>query len=167
MRGHRIPVCVPAAPRLSAQPVPPAAVERPVLRRPHPQQPHPGARQGRADRRGSLDLAHLGRAPRHGRAALWPHLGGRVMDQVSTVLQGAVGMASGVAALFFLRFWRQTRDSFFLFFAAAFAIDALARFVLGFAELSEETQPLVYGARLITFGLIIIAIIRKNRPSRG
>jgi hypothetical protein len=89
------------------------------------------------------------------------------MDQVSAVLQGAVGMASGVAALFFLRFWRQTRDSFFLFFAAAFAIDALARFVLGFAELSEETQPLVYGARLITFGLIIIAIIRKNRPSRG
>jgi uncharacterized membrane protein HdeD (DUF308 family) len=89
------------------------------------------------------------------------------MDQVSAVLQGAVGMASGVAALFFLRFWTQTRDSFFLFFAAAFAIDALARFVLGFAELSEETQPLVYGARLITFGLIIIAIIRKNRPSRG
>jgi uncharacterized membrane protein HdeD (DUF308 family) len=89
------------------------------------------------------------------------------MDQVSAVLQGAVGMASGIAALFFLRFWRQTRDSFFLFFAAAFAIDALARFVLGFAELSEETQPLVYGARLITFGLIIVAIIRKNRPSRG
>jgi hypothetical protein len=89
------------------------------------------------------------------------------MDQISAVLQGAVGMASGVAALFFLRFWRQTRDSFFLFFAAAFAIDALARFVLGFAELSEETQPLVYGARLITFGLIIIAIIRKNRPGRG
>jgi hypothetical protein len=89
------------------------------------------------------------------------------MDQVSAVLQGAVAMASGVAALFFLRFWRQTRDSFFLLFAAAFAIDALARFVLGFAELSEETQPLVYSARLITFGLIIIAIIRKNRPSQG
>jgi hypothetical protein len=89
------------------------------------------------------------------------------MDQVSTVLQGAVAMASAIAALFFLRFWRQTTDSFFLFFAAAFAIDALARFVLGFADLSEETQPLVYGARLITFGLIIIAIIRKNRPSRG
>ena len=89
------------------------------------------------------------------------------MDQISAVLQGAVGMASGVAALFFLRFWRQTKDSFFLFFAAAFAIDALARFVLGIAKLPEETQPLVYGARLITFGLIIVAIIRKNRPSRG
>jgi uncharacterized membrane protein HdeD (DUF308 family) len=90
-----------------------------------------------------------------------------MMDQVSAVLLGAVAMASGVAALFFLRFWRQTRDSFFLFFAAAFALDALARFVLGFAELSEETQPLIYIARLFTFCLIIIAIIRKNRPRSG
>jgi hypothetical protein len=90
-----------------------------------------------------------------------------MMDQISAVLLGAVAMASGIAALFFLRFWRQTRDSFFLFFAAAFALDALARFVLGFAELSEETQPLIYIARLFTFCLIIIAIIRKNRPRSG
>jgi hypothetical protein len=89
------------------------------------------------------------------------------MEQVNFVLLGAIAMASAVAALFFLRFWRQTRDSFFLFFAAAFAIDAAARFVLGVAPLSEETQPLIYLARLVTFCLIIIAIIRKNRPSRG
>jgi uncharacterized membrane protein HdeD (DUF308 family) len=90
-----------------------------------------------------------------------------MMDQLSSVLLGAVAMASGVAALFFLRFWQQTRDSFFLFFAAAFGLDALARFVLGIADLSEETQPLIYLARLVTFCLIIVAIIRKNRPSRG
>lgn len=90
-----------------------------------------------------------------------------MMEQVNFVLLGAIAMASAVAALFFLRFWRQTRDSFFLFFAAAFAIDAVARFVLGVAHLSEETQPLIYLARLVTFCLIIIAIIRKNRPSRG
>jgi uncharacterized membrane protein HdeD (DUF308 family) len=89
------------------------------------------------------------------------------MDQISAVLLGAVAMASGVAALFFLRFWRQTRDSFFLFFAAAFGLDALARFVLGFAKLSEETQPIIYLARLVTFCLIIVAIIRKNRPRSG
>lgn len=89
------------------------------------------------------------------------------MDQISAVLLGAVAMGSGIAALFFLRFWRQTRDSFFLFFAGAFGLDALARFVLGFAELSEETQPLIYLARLVTFCLIIIAIIRKNRPRSG
>jgi len=88
-------------------------------------------------------------------------------DQVSSVLMGAVAMASLLAALFFLRFWRQTRDSFFLFFAAAFAVDALSRIVLGMSDLSEETQPLIYLARLVTFCLIIIAIIRKNRPNRG
>jgi hypothetical protein len=76
-------------------------------------------------------------------------------------------MASCVAALFFLRFWRQTRDAFFLYFAAAFALDAATRFVLSAADLSEETEPLVYLARLVTFCLIIVAIVRKNRPGRG
>ena len=90
-----------------------------------------------------------------------------MMDTVGAVLMGAVAMASAMAALFFLRFWRQTRDSFFLFFAAAFGLDALTRFVLGMGELSEETQPLIYLARLVTFCLIIVAIVRKNRPNRG
>jgi uncharacterized membrane protein HdeD (DUF308 family) len=80
---------------------------------------------------------------------------------------GAIAMASCLAALFFLRFWRQTRDSFFLFFAGAFALDAATRVILGVSHLSEETQPLIYLARLITFCLIIVAIIRKNRPRRG
>lgn len=75
-------------------------------------------------------------------------------------------MASCVATLFFLRFWRQTRDEFFLLFAAAFGLDAATRIVLGVARLSEETEPLIYLARLITFGLIIAAIVRKNRPGR-
>lgn len=89
-----------------------------------------------------------------------------MMDTVSSVLMGAVAMASTMAALFFLRFWRQTRDGFFLFFAAAFGLDALTRFILGMGELSEETQPLVYLARLVTFCLIIIAIVGKNRRGR-
>ena len=40
------------------------------------------------------------------------------------MLMGAVAMASFVATVFFLRFWTQTRDTLFLFFAAAFALDA-------------------------------------------
>ena len=46
---------------------------------------------------------------------------------VHPMLMGAVAMASVVAALFFLRFWSQTRDHLFLFFAAAFALDAMTR----------------------------------------
>ena len=33
-------------------------------------------------------------------------------------------MASFAAALFFLRYWRQTHDTFFLLFAMSFALDA-------------------------------------------
>jgi ABC-type Fe3+-siderophore transport system permease subunit len=43
---------------------------------------------------------------------------------------GATALASLVAALFFLRFWRDTRDRLFCFFAIAFGIDALHRVVL-------------------------------------
>ena len=85
---------------------------------------------------------------------------------VNAVLIGAVAMASFVATLFFLRFWRQTRDSFFLLFAIAFGLDAATRFTLGLTNPSDETEPLFYLARLVTFGLIIAAIIHKNRPAR-
>ena len=84
--------------------------------------------------------------------------------QIGWALMGAVAMASVVATMFFFRFWRQTRDSFFLLFAAAFAIDALARFALVFINTSSETEPVAYLPRLITFGLIAVAIVAKNRP---
>lgn len=85
---------------------------------------------------------------------------------ISSVLTGAVAMASLVATLFFLRFWRQTRDGFFLLFAIAFGIDAVTRFVLGLTQVSDETEPFYYVTRLFTFGLIILAIVLKNRPQR-
>jgi hypothetical protein len=85
---------------------------------------------------------------------------------IGLVLTGGVAMASLVATLFFLRFWRQTRDSFFLLFAVAFAIDAVSRFVLGLAHVPDEMEPFYYVPRLITFGLIILAIVQKNRPRK-
>jgi len=83
---------------------------------------------------------------------------------IPSVLTGAVAMASFVAMLFFLRFWRRTRDTFFLLFALAFGIDAASRFVLGMAQVSDETEPLYYVPRLVAFLLIILAIVLKNRP---
>ena len=84
---------------------------------------------------------------------------------VSSVLSGAVAMASLVAALFFLRFWRQTRDSLFLYFSIAFWLDGAMRLLLGLTRVSAEQEPLFYLARLVTFGLIIFAIVQKNRPT--
>lgn len=89
------------------------------------------------------------------------------MSQTLNALTGAVAMASFVAALFFLRFWQQTKDRFFLLFATAFAFDAIARFALALAQPTSETEPLFYLARLLMFGLIIAAIADKNRPRRS
>jgi len=83
-------------------------------------------------------------------------------EVVHAFLLGAVVMAASVAALFFLKFWRQTKDRFFLFFSAAFALDALTRLFLALVPFSHEQEPLFYVGRLVTFSLIIIAIIDKN-----
>jgi uncharacterized membrane protein HdeD (DUF308 family) len=90
-----------------------------------------------------------------------------MMSDAGAVLMGAVAMASFVATIFFLRFWRQTRDSLFLLFAIAFGVDAVTRFVLGLAHPTDETEPLFYMARFVTFALIAVGIVLKNRPGRS
>ena len=54
----------------------------------------------------------------------------------------------------------------FLFFAGAFALDAVMRVLLALNHPDEELEPLYYLARLVMFSLIITAIIHKNRPRR-
>ncbi len=85
---------------------------------------------------------------------------------MADTLMGAVAMASFVAALFFVKFWRRTQDRFFLLFACAFGLDCATRVALGMSEISDEQQPYYYVARLITFSLILFAIIDKNRDYR-
>jgi hypothetical protein len=82
---------------------------------------------------------------------------------IASVFSGAVAMASFAAMLFFLKSWRQTLDSFFLLFAIAFGIDTIARLILGLTRVSDEIEPFFYCARLLTFGLIILAIVQKNQ----
>ncbi|XLS14108.1 DUF5985 family protein [Bradyrhizobium sp. RDM4] len=82
---------------------------------------------------------------------------------LTALLSGAVAMASFAATLFFLKFWRQTSDTFFLLFGLAFAIDAVTRFTLGLTHISNELEPAFYCLRLAMFALIIAAIATKNR----
>jgi hypothetical protein len=81
------------------------------------------------------------------------------------LLLGAVITASITIALFFLRFWHSTRDRFFLFFALSFFIDAIDRLLLGTNTLSSEDLPQYYLVRLVAYGLIVYAILDKNRPT--
>ena len=84
-------------------------------------------------------------------------------SNLSPVLSGAAAMASFAVTLFFFKFWRQTRDLFFRLFAFAFAVDAITRVILGLTTLSNEVEPFFYCTRLVTFALIIAAIVIKNR----
>ncbi len=79
------------------------------------------------------------------------------------IMLGAIAMASSIVALFFLRFWYQTGDKLFLLFSLAFAVDAVTRLALGMGDISDEQEPFVYGARFITFALIALAVVNKNR----
>jgi uncharacterized membrane protein HdeD (DUF308 family) len=83
------------------------------------------------------------------------------------MLLGAISMASLVAGLFFLRFWRDTRDRFFLFFAVSFGVEGVNRAALALASDPNEGRPFFYFVRLLSFLLIIIAILYKNRKSNA
>jgi uncharacterized membrane protein HdeD (DUF308 family) len=78
------------------------------------------------------------------------------------MLLGAIAMASLIAGLFFLRFWKDTGDRFFLFFAASFLIEGVNRAALGFSNDPNEGRPFFYFVRFLSFLLILIAIIQKN-----
>jgi hypothetical protein len=85
---------------------------------------------------------------------------------MSNAILGAVAMASFVTCLFFIRFWQETRDRLFLYFAIAFGIDAATRSLLALGSITQEHEPLFYLARLVTFLLIITGIVDKNRSRR-
>lgn len=80
------------------------------------------------------------------------------------MLTGAIAFGWTIAGLFFFRFWRHTRDRFFLYFAASFWIEAFNRIALGLLVDNNETNPLSYVIRLVAYALILIAIWQKNRP---
>jgi uncharacterized membrane protein HdeD (DUF308 family) len=85
---------------------------------------------------------------------------------MNLVLLGAIAMASLVAGLFFLRFWKDTRDRFFLFFSVAFFIEGLNRFALAMTSDPNEGRPFFYFVRFLSFLLILIAIVGKNISSK-
>jgi len=78
-------------------------------------------------------------------------------------LHGATAMNCAVIGVVFLRFWRQSRDRLFVWFACAFAILGVERAVLGLAPFATEFREYVYLLRLLAFALIIYAIAEKNR----
>lgn len=85
---------------------------------------------------------------------------------MNEMLTGAIAALSIIAGFVFLRFWRSTHDRFFLFFAASFLIEGLNRIILGVTGELNETLPVYYLVRLLAYGLILYAVIDKNRERK-
>lgn len=83
------------------------------------------------------------------------------------MLMGAIAAGWLLAGLFFFRFWHQTRDRFFLYFALSFWLEAGNRIALGVLVDVTEDNPVFYGLRVVAYGLILLAIWQKNRPPRS
>lgn len=80
-------------------------------------------------------------------------------------LSGAITMGYVVAGLFFLRFWRQSHDRLFGFFALAFFILGGQRAALALSTQTNENTLGLYIVRLLAFVIILVAILDKNRSS--
>ena len=78
-------------------------------------------------------------------------------------LAGAITMGFIVAGLFFLRFWRDTRDSLFLAFAFAFWLLGLNQGLLALTDIPVEERSPLYLLRLAAFALILVSVAMKNR----
>ena len=85
------------------------------------------------------------------------------MMMVKPLLLGAIALGSAVAGLFFLRFWQRTKDRLFLYFSFSFLLQAFSRVLMGLSAASSDEHPAIYLIRSIAYGLIIFAIVDKNR----
>jgi len=82
-------------------------------------------------------------------------------------LAGSVSMGFVIAALFFARFWRNTRDRFFLAFAAAFLLLAVNQALAQWLGAAAERVSYTYLLRVLAYVIILAAIVDKNLSRRG
>ena len=83
--------------------------------------------------------------------------------ELNIFLLGVIAVACAAAGLFFLRFWRTTRDRLFAIFAIAFWVLGLNWAALAVIK-QDEARTWLYVIRLAAFVLILVGIIDKNRP---
>lgn len=78
-------------------------------------------------------------------------------------LDGASCLACAAVAMIFLRFWRLGGDRLLLLFGVAFVMLGVNRIGLTVFDDDGEAGTFVYLARALAFGLILAAIVDKNR----
>ena len=81
---------------------------------------------------------------------------------IMNFVSGCIFLGFLVVAGHFFKFWRTTRDRFFLLFAIAFFLFGLEKFFIAL-YIGAETLSYIYTIRLVASCFILAAIIDKNR----
>ena len=76
---------------------------------------------------------------------------------------GFTAALSLIIGLFFLRFYRDTRDVLFAYFGAAFILEAADRVLIAASPHPNDSAPSLYLIRAFAYSLILIGVIHKNR----
>lgn len=87
------------------------------------------------------------------------------MEAFKAMLAGAIMVSAWAIFVFFVRFWRKTRDRLFAFFASGFLLLGIER--VSIVMLSAELEFFPYLLRLCAFLLILFGILDKNRKGRN
>jgi uncharacterized membrane protein len=75
--------------------------------------------------------------------------------------------AEVIAALFFFRAWRETRERLFLCFGASFTLLGIERVLMLCLNTTSQSAPFVFLVRLLAFSLLIVGIVDRNRRGQS
>jgi hypothetical protein len=81
---------------------------------------------------------------------------------MATFLSGMITAGYLIAALFFFRFWKRTRDTLFAIFGASFVLFAVSQSLSVSFDFLHDDKTAVFVLRLFGFGLLLVAIAWKN-----
>jgi hypothetical protein len=81
---------------------------------------------------------------------------------VNAFLAGMVTLGFLASGLFFVKFWRRSRDLLFVAFAAAFWLMALNQALVVLVPETDSAKSWFYLLRVAAFVLIAVAIVYKN-----
>lgn len=84
------------------------------------------------------------------------------MSTLNTFLYGSLTAMSFIAGVFFVRYWRVTRDRFFVFLAVTFWALAADWGLLAWST-DNEHAIYAYLPRLCAFVVLLVGIADKNR----